>query len=104
LLLLVSVLNRSRQDMENNAEREVAASSQNTKDDIAWLLHLFKEPMAQIHWTDLFGILNRAQLDARKSAGHVSDAANPLSCLAKIYNDYDAFTPQNLMVQYVAGG
>jgi len=90
--------------MENNAEREVAASSQNTKDDIARLLHLFKEPMAQIHWTNLFGILNRAQLDARKSAGHVSDAANPLSCLAQIYNDYDTFTPQNLMVQYVAGG
>ncbi len=40
----------------------------------------------------------------RKSARHVSDAANPLSCLAEIYNDYDSFTPQNLMVQYVAGG
>jgi hypothetical protein len=64
--------------MENNAEKEVAASSQNTKDDITWLLHLFKELLAQIHWTNLFGILNWAQLYARKSAGHLADAANPL--------------------------
>jgi hypothetical protein len=90
--------------METNAKKEVAVSSQNTKDDIAQLLHFFKEPMAQVHLTNLFGILNRAHLDARKTARHLSDAANPLSYLAEIFNDYKAFTPQNLMVQYVAAG
>jgi hypothetical protein len=54
-----------------NAEKEVAVSCQNTKDDIVQLLHLFKEPMAQIHWTNLFGILNRAHLDAKKTAEHL---------------------------------
>jgi len=52
----------------------------------------------------LFGILNRAHLDAKKIARHLSDAANPLSCLAEFFNDYEAFTPQILMVQYIAAG
>ncbi len=32
-----------------------------------------------------------------------NEASNPLTYLAKIYNDYDDFRPQNLMVQYVPG-
>jgi hypothetical protein len=32
----------------------------------------------------------------------IFDAANPSSCLAEIFNDYEA--PQNLMAQYVAAG
>jgi hypothetical protein len=32
-----------------------------------------------------------------------NEASNPLTYLAKIYNDYDDFHPQNLMVQYVPG-
>lgn len=85
--------------------RQVAVS----KDDLVRLMHLYKEPSAQVHWTNFFGVLNRDQLDARKSStpsltksrGSLSDAANPGDCLASIFNDYVAFKPQNLMVMYV---
>jgi Fic family protein len=60
-----------------------------TKDDIARLLHLFKEPFAQRHWTNLHGILTRTELDARKTQGAYAEAANPLSYLAEIFNNYD---------------
>ncbi len=66
-------------------------NTQNTKDDIARLLHLFKELVAQVHWSNLYGVLNHAELGARKTAGQLSDAANPLSCLVKIFNDYEGF-------------
>jgi hypothetical protein len=75
-----------------------------TKDDIARLLHLFKEPFAQRHWTNLHGILTRAELDARKTQGAYAEAANSLSYLAEIFNNYDEFTPQNVMVEYFSPG
>ena len=68
------------------------------------LIHLFKEPSAQRHWTNLHGVLNRAQLDSRKSPAVFSEASNPLSCLAEMFNDYEEFRPQNLMVEYVSPG
>jgi hypothetical protein len=77
---------------------------QTTKDDIVRLLHLFKEPTAQWHWTNLYGILNRAELDARKAGSVYSEAANPLNNLAEIFNNYDEFTPQNEMVEYESPG
>jgi hypothetical protein len=104
LAFLVNVLNRSREDSANEAEKEATVNTQNTKDDIARLLHLFKEPVAQVHWSNLYGVLNRAELDARKTDGPLSDAANALSCLAEIFNDYETFCPQNLMVEYVTAG
>jgi hypothetical protein len=76
-------------------------STQSTKDDIVRLIHLFKEPVAQRHWTDLYSVLSRLELDARKSGGEYAIAANPLAALAEIFNDYDRFQPQNLMLQYV---
>ena len=77
---------------------------QTTKDDIVRLLHLFKEPTAQWHWTNLYGILNRAELDARKAGSVYSEAANPLNNLAEIFNDYDELAPQNEMVEYESPG
>jgi hypothetical protein len=74
---------------------------QTTKDDIARLLHLFKEPGAQRHWCNLYRVLNRRELDARKSGGDYGEAANPLSHLAELFNDYDSFQPQNNMVTYI---
>jgi hypothetical protein len=62
---------------------------------------LYKYPGAQIHWTNYYGVLSRAQLDARKLAGIQAEAANALSCLAELYNNYEGFTPQNAMVAYV---
>jgi hypothetical protein len=62
---------------------------QTTKDDIVRLLHLFQEPTAQWHWTNLYGILNRAELDARKAGSVYSEAANLLNNLAEIFNNYD---------------
>jgi hypothetical protein len=85
-------------------QRESQRDKNTTKDDIARLLHLFKEPVAQRHWSNLYGILSRNELDARKSTGEQSEAARPLSCLAEIFNDYSLFTPQNVMVQYVSRG
>jgi hypothetical protein len=43
----------------------------------------FKEPVAQVHWSNLYGVLNCAELDARRTDGPLSDAANALSCLAR---------------------
>jgi hypothetical protein len=85
-------------------QRESQRDKNTTKDDIARLLHLFKEPVAQCHWSNLYGILSRNELDARKSTGEQSEAARPLSCLAEIFNDYSSFTPQNVMIQYVSRG
>jgi len=83
---------------------ELPQNTQTTKDDIARLLHLFKEPLAQRHWTNLHRILTRAELDARKATGAYAEAANPLSYLAEIFNNYDEFTPQNVMVEYFSPG
>jgi hypothetical protein len=44
-----------------------------------------------MHWSNHFGVLNRAQLDARRTAGPLSDAANPVACLAEMFNDYSEF-------------
>jgi hypothetical protein len=33
--------------------------------------------------------------------GPLSDAANPLSCLAEMFSNYFEFQPQNLMIKYV---
>ena len=57
--------------------------------------------MAQRHWTNLYAVLTRPELDARKSSGEYAEAANPLESLAEIFNDYEDFEPQNLMVKYV---
>jgi hypothetical protein len=72
------------------------------KDDIAHLIHLFKEPAAQCHWTNLYTVLSRAKLDARKASDDYSEAANPLEHLAQLFNNYNEFTPQNIMVPYVS--
>jgi hypothetical protein len=54
-----------------------------------------------MHWTNYYGILSRAQLDARKLTGVQVEAANAISCLAVLQNDYEALTHQNAMVTYV---
>ena len=84
------------------SRQEAAVTAQTSKDDIVRLLHLFKEPRAQRHWTNLYSVLSRPELDARKSGREYSESANPLEFLAEIFNDYNSFQPQNLMVQYVS--
>ena len=101
LFILADILEQSRADARDIADNAAVTNGQTTKDDIARLIHLFKEPMAQRHWTDLYSVLSRAELDARKSGGEYAVAANPLASLAEIYNDYDHFQPQNVMVEYV---
>jgi hypothetical protein len=88
---------------EKQVQEEAATKVITTKDDIARLLHLFKDPGAQRHWTNLYAVLGRAELDARKASEEYSEDANPLEHLAEMFNDYDTFCPQNVMVQYVAG-
>ena len=82
-----SVLRDAAAATISTQQKEACANNQTTKDDIVRLMHLFKEPMAQRHWSNLFGVLKRAELDARKSNGQHSEAANPLDSLAEIYND-----------------
>ncbi len=89
---------QEKQVQEDNASKVIT-----TKDDVARLLHLFKEPAAQRHWTNLYAVLSRVELDARKAAEEYSEDANPLEHLAGMFNNYDEFCPQNVMVQYVAG-
>jgi hypothetical protein len=64
------------EELEQNA---MASAVQTKKDDIARLLHLYKELIAQRHWTDLYSILSRPELDERKSEGEYGVAANPLA-------------------------
>jgi hypothetical protein len=46
--------------------------------------------------------LSRAELDARKASDDYSEAANPLEHLAQLFNNYDGFSPQNVMVQHIS--
>lgn len=98
------VVSEAQQDTVAASQSASTRNTQTSKDDIVRLIHLFKEPSAQRHWTNLHGIMKRAELDARKSAPAYAEGANPLSHLAEIFNNYDEFTPQNLMVQYSSIG
>jgi hypothetical protein len=61
--------------MEDSAaakEKDAASKMQNTKDDRARLLHLYKDPAAQVHWCNLYGILSQRDLDGiSQQIGHV---------------------------------
>jgi hypothetical protein len=48
--------------------------------------------------------MKRAELDACKAPPAYSEGANPLSCLAEVFNNYEGFTPQNLMIEYFSPG
>ncbi len=91
-------------DSLRSAQAATTKSTQITKDDIIQLIHLFKEPSAQKHWCNLCRIMSRAELDSRKAAAVYNEASNPLTYLGEIYNDYEGFTPQNVMVKYISQG
>jgi hypothetical protein len=48
--------------------------------------------------------MKRAELDACNSSRPYDEQANPLSYLAEVFNNYDEFAPQNVMVEYVSQG
>jgi len=98
------IVDEAGSEAEQATQAANARNTQTTKDDIAHLIHLFKEPSAQKHWCNLRRVLTRAELDSRKAAAVYNEAANPLVYLAEIFNDYDGFTPQNVMVKYVPNG
>jgi hypothetical protein len=75
LLLLLMML---RVMMLRLLRVETCVNSLAMKDDKAWLLHFFKEPMSQVYWANLYGILNCSQLDAQKSSRPASVVANLL--------------------------
>ena len=83
------------------AQSKMSHNKQTSKDDIVRLIHRFKEPSVQQHWTNLHGIMKRAELDARRAPPAYAEGANPLSYLVEVFNDYEGFTPQNLMVEYM---
>jgi hypothetical protein len=45
----------AKADSDAVQQKESQRDKNTTKDDIARLLHLFKEPMAQCHWNHLNG-------------------------------------------------
>jgi hypothetical protein len=94
----------AQQETVAETQSSSARNTQTSKDDIVRLIHLFKEPSVQRHWTNLHGIMKRADLDARKAPAAYAEGANPLSYLAEMFNDYEEFTPQNLMVEYSSPG
>jgi hypothetical protein len=95
---LERVVHEAREDSVLVIQTAASVTNHMTKDDIVCLLHLFKEPRAQRHWTNLHGVMNRTELDSRKASAVYVEASNPLSHLAEIFNNYDGFRPQNLMV------
>jgi hypothetical protein len=99
-LFSVTVVNLAKSDREQQQENQ--RDKNTTKDDIACLLHLYKDPMAHCHWSNLYGVLSRAELDARKSTGPQAEAENPLNSLVECFNDYETFQPQHVMVEYVS--
>jgi hypothetical protein len=98
------VVAEAQQDTVSASQTASNRNTQTSKDDIVRLIDLFKEPAAQRHWTNLHGIMTRAELDARKAAPAYAEGANPLMYLAEIFNNYDEFKPQNLMVKYASDG
>ena len=52
-----SVLHDAAAATISTQQKEACAANQMTKDDIVHLMHLFKEPMAQSHWSNLFHVL-----------------------------------------------
>ncbi len=66
------------------AQHSVNQNTQTSKDDIVRLIHLFKEPSAQRHWTNLHGIMRRGELDNRKAPLAYAEASNPLCLLAEL--------------------
>ncbi|MFO0446158.1 MAG: hypothetical protein ACK51L_00670, partial [bacterium] len=59
----------ARAEEEKASEEVASTAAQTTKDDIARLIHLFKHPGAQVHWSNHYGVLNRIQLDSRRTTG-----------------------------------
>jgi hypothetical protein len=81
-----------------------------TKDDVARLMHLFKDPTAIMHWSTLARSLTRRELDGRNSnapsgnaASTMAEAADSYGELASIFNNYEEFTPQHAMLKYANG-
>jgi len=103
-LLSDQLVEEAMLDSEQAAQANVVRNAQTTKDDIIRLIHLYKEPQAQKHWSNLRRVMTRAELDSRKASAVYNEVASPLTYLAEIFNDYESFRPQNLMVKYVSRG
>jgi hypothetical protein len=103
-LFLEQIIEEAVNDATLAEQTNTTQNTQTTKDDIARLIHLYKEPSAQMHWCNLRCVMSRAELDSRKAAGVYNEASNPLTYLAEIFYDYDDFRPQNLMAQYISRG
>ncbi len=71
-----------------------ASATQTTEDDIACNYTYIKS-----RWPNC--VLSRPELDARKSDVEYAVAANPLAPFAELFNnDYDSFSPKNLMIRH----
>jgi hypothetical protein len=48
--------------------------------------------------------MTHAEMDSRKASAVYNEASNQLTYLAEIFNDYEEFCPQNVMLQYISTG
>jgi hypothetical protein len=60
------------------------------------------DPGAQIHWRNVYGVLMKAQLDARETTGIVYNTTNSLSYLTEIFNNDSNYQPHNVNMQRVS--
>lgn len=78
MALIVSVVESTvtmNEELEQNANVSAVLTA---KDDNVCLLQLYKEPMTQQNWTDLYSVLLRPELCVRKSGEECAVAVNPL--------------------------
>jgi len=104
-----AILTQARSVTATAAESVTTKSERTHKDDIARLLCLRKDPQSQMNWSKTLSILNRPQLDRRKSdtpsvasAGSTTmgEEESPWGLLAARFNDFVDFRPQNITIKY----
>ena len=63
-----NVLTDAMDISDKHIQEEAVAKIMTTKEEGVHLIHFFMEPAAQRHWTNLYTVLSRVELDARKSS------------------------------------
>jgi hypothetical protein len=94
-----------------NQANDAARKPNTTKNEVARLMHLVKDPRCAVHWGRIHNPMSRRDLDARKStdapaAGgmqSMADATNGWNGILEYFNDDDVRF-ENVTVQYNPNG
>jgi hypothetical protein len=103
----INLIKEAKNVVSQSAEQESTKQEPPTvTNDVVRILELRQLPEAQGAWTALGSILNRRQLDARKSKAVDANGvemqcdSSPYSTLTAMYNDWDGVVFQNRLVEY----